>query len=274
MRQDLYRTKLALLTLAVSITACTGLKQGARDGTVDHQRLLSQQQVDAVLYQHTSAEVYRLYQQGYELARIRLDANLAKGFGHPPAVVVDVDETVLDNSPYEMERIATGTTYSDSTWKAWTQRAAAKALPGALAFLEYAGSRQCEVYYVTNRSEEEKLATILNLKLAGMPFADAAHVLCMEGTSDKSVRRRGITISNDIMLYLGDQLRDFSEDFKDRSIDFGKPLVDQHADTLRDYFVLFPNSMYGTWRDVITGKGTDAQKHDAVQRLFAKYAQP
>ena len=60
---------------------------------------------------------------------------------------------------------------------------------------------------------------------------------------------------------MGDQLRDFDERFKDRSVNYGKDLVDAMADTLSRYFILLPNPMYGTYRDALQGKGTDAEKY-------------
>ena len=106
---------------------------------------LAQQNVDAVIYQNTSAEEYRLYQQCYELAKLRLDANLARPHDKPAAVIVDIDETVLDNSPFQITNVAKDRTYSPETWMTWTQMARAQALPGAIAFLKYAASRACEV---------------------------------------------------------------------------------------------------------------------------------
>lgn len=260
---------------ACGLLACSGPRTATTSPVpADEARLLAWMAADAVLWQHTSAEAYRLFQQGYELARMRLDANLQQLYGLPPAVIVDVDETVLDNSPYEVRSIARGSTYSDSTWSLWTAEASARALPGALEFLTYVASRDCEVFYVTNRGTADKPATVRNLRELGFPYADDAHVLTREETSDKSPRRIRIGLDYDIRLLVGDQLRDFDELFKDRTVDFGRPLVDQHLDTLSKYFVLMPNPMYGTWRDAITGKGTDAQKAEAVRAFFREHDRP
>lgn len=232
---------------------------------------LSQQNADAVIYQHSSAEVHRLYQQCYELARLRLDANLAKPHVLPAAVIVDIDETVLDNSPYQVTNVNRGRTFSSATWGGWTGKASAKASPGALEFLRYAKGRGCEVFYISNRDNTEKAATIKNLAALGFPDADERHVLCMDKTSDKTERRAKVKAGHYIALLCGDQLRDFDESFKERGADFGKARVDGMNDTLRDYFILLPNAMYGTWLDAVGGKA-DSLKLDMKQNYFGKNA--
>jgi len=248
---------LSLLALiALSVAACRTTAPAIRTAAFpDAQARLAQQNVDAVIYQNASAEVYRLYQQGYELARIRLDANLARPHTLPPAVIVDIDETVLDNSPSNAEDAAQGRTWSPAHWKQWTALAQAKALPGAVDFLNYAASRGCTVYYISNRDADEEAATIKNLAAEGFPMADAAHVMPMEGTSDKTARRTAVAKDHYIALLVGDQLTDFDQSFHDRSVGYGKPHVDALRDTLERYFIMLPNPMYGTWLNAVGGRG-------------------
>lgn len=215
---------------------------------------LAQQNVDAVIYQQYSAEVHRLFQQGFELARIRLDANLARPLPLPPAVIVDIDETVLDNSPYQVTNAATGLTYSPDTWKQWTAKAQAKPIPGALDFLRYAVSKGCAVFYISNREVDEQEATMRNLINEGFPMVDNAHMLLMDGTSDKTERRAEVAKTHSIVLLAGDQLTDFDQRFKPRETGQGKPQVDALRDTLERYFILLPNPMYGTWLDAVSGR--------------------
>ena len=230
---------------------------------------LSQQGVDGTIYQNASAEVHRLYQQGYELARIRLDANLARPHSLPPAVIVDIDETVLDNSPYQAANSAKGLTYSPKTWKEWTAMAKAKALPGAVQFLNYAVGKGCIVFYISNREEDEKDATVRNLGSEGFPMADTAHVMPMSSTSDKTARRAEVAKTHSIILLVGDQLTDFDEGFKDRGVGEGKPHVDAMRDTLDRYFIMLPNSMYGTWLNAVSGKPDSAKTGNKERFLRA-----
>src|SRR5690606_35172838 len=230
------------------------------------ERQLAQQSVDAVIYHHASAETYRLFQQGYELARLRLDANLAVAKA-PPAVIVDVDETVLDNSKYQVRAAYGGTTFDPVTWTAWCNEAAAPALPGALEFLNYAAGQGCTVFYITNRNEAEKEATVRNLAELGFPNADAGHVRVMTEGSDKTARRAAVKAAGyEVVLLLGDQLTDFDQRLKHRTVgerDLG--VREGLADSLAQYFILLPNPMYGTWLDFVTGR-------DMEDKLFRKNA--
>jgi 5'-nucleotidase (lipoprotein e(P4) family) len=221
---------------------------------------LSHQGSDAVLWQHASAEYYRIALQTYELARLKLAGNLGSTDPRPRAVIVDIDETVLDNSPYQVTAIRDGRTYDQATWKEWTDKASALPTPGALPFLRYAMEQGCEVFYITNRDIREQASTLKNLQDMGFPFADATHLLLMDGSSDKTERRARVAGTHRIVLLVGDQLRDFDERFKDRTAGHGRPMVDAMSDTLSRYFIPLPNPMYGTYRDAVQGRGTDEER--------------
>lgn len=265
-----------LLPFVLLIAAChpkqtiTVVPPPPRPVHPEWQNKLSQQNADATLYQHTSAECHRLYEQGYELARIRLEANLRKPHQLPPAVIVDIDETVLDNSPYQVTNVALGRIFAPGDWNDWTMRGSAQALPGALAFLHYADSLGCDIYYISNRHISEKNVTIKNLFELRFPDADDAHVLCMDADSDKTKRRAQVQERHTVALLVGDQLRDFDEVFKDRSKNDGKATVEAMRDTLRDYFILLPNPMYGTWLDALSGK-VDSLKEGRKADYFEQH---
>lgn len=252
----------------LGLWACTASRPLAGDPETEAAGELVSHNVNATLYQNASAEVAWLYEQGYAFARLKLDANLSVPDSLPPAVIVDVDETVLDNSPYELENLRAGRSYSPTTWKAWTARAEARACPGALDFLTYAASRGCAVYYITNRDADEKGATIANLARLGFPMADSAHVRTMEGTSDKTVRRDDVRRAHRVVLLVGDQLTDFEQVLKDRSVDLGLPAMYGMSAPLAKDFILLPNATYGYWRDGITGKGTAVEKRDRVRTFI------
>ncbi|HRD51591.1 MAG TPA: 5'-nucleotidase, lipoprotein e(P4) family [Flavobacteriales bacterium] len=255
-------------SLAVFLLACSSSKPAVQ--APGHETLLAQQGADAVLWQNSSAEAHWLYKQSYEHAYLKLERNLAQaGDAGPFAVIVDIDETVLDNSPYQVEAIKRGRTFDQNTWRVWTDKAEAKASPGALEFLSYASeSAKCEVFYITNRDLRERASTLKNLNDLGFPNADEKHLLLMDGASDKTERRARVRATHNVVLLVGDQLRDFDERFKDRSANSGKDAVDAMADSLSRYFILVPNTMYGTWRDAIHGKGTDAEKHARMKAWF------
>ncbi|MEO8590662.1 MAG: 5'-nucleotidase, lipoprotein e(P4) family [Flavobacteriales bacterium] len=263
-----------IFLLAAAVIACTPSKTVVSTPpppppvSVDYAALIAREGMDAVLWQNASAEAYRIQQQGYELARLRLAENLRVTDKRPPAVIVDIDETVLDNSPYQVTAAGQGHTFDQATWLEWTNKARAAAIPGAVRFLKEAKALGCQVFYLSNRDAREKAGTLRNLDSLGFPDADEKHLLLSEGTSDKTARRARVAADHHVVLLIGDQLRDFDERFKDRSVNNGKDLVDSMADTLRQYFILLPNPMYGTYRDAVQGKGTDVEKHDRMQQWF------
>lgn len=204
-------------------------------------------------FQH-SAEAEALFYQAYNLARYRLDEALVRhDSGRKAAVVMDIDETILDNSPF-MAGLVDDETDNLEGWYAWTRAAVAKALPGALDFVKYAQSRGVEVFYITNRDVNDHAPTLLNLKREGFPFADSAHLLVKNdlshssgNTSSKKGRREKVERTHEILLLIGDNLNDFHEWFEDRSQNNGKSSVQQHRDLFGSRFILMPNPMYGAW---------------------------
>lgn len=270
---------LLLLVPLTALVACSGPRPTASSTpAADPTRELALMGSDAVLWQNASAEAYWIYEQAYEQAATKLMWNiveLAATYGEgqprkPMAVIVDIDETVLDNSPYQVEAIEHGRTFDPQDWRAWTDKAIARPSPGALEFLLHAHQASCEVFYITNRETAERASTLKNLIAHGFPNADEAHLLLMDGTSDKTERRARVRATHDVVLLAGDQLRDFDERFKDRSVNNGKATVDALADSLSKYFILLPNPMYGTYRDAVQGKGTEAEKHARMKQWFQR----
>ena len=275
---------LILLVPFTALLACSGARPVAEPpsppaaGAKEPTRSLSQMGADAVLWQNTSAEAYWIYKQAYEVAATRMMWNIverSKAYREgekkrPMAVIVDIDETVLDNSPYQITAVKNGRTFDQNEWKVWTDKASAKASPGALEFLRMAKDATCEVFYITNRDIRERATTLKNLSDLGFPDADEAHLLLMDGTSDKTERRARVRATHDVVLLVGDQLRDFDERFKDRSVNDGKAVVDAMADSLSKYFILLPNPMYGTYRDAVQGKGSEAEKLQRMEEWFQR----
>ncbi|MFN3874336.1 MAG: 5'-nucleotidase, lipoprotein e(P4) family [Flavobacteriales bacterium] len=260
----------ALFSMSAALLVGCSAVRPAADGGSDPEALLAWMGADATLWQHASAEARWLYEQAYDHARLKLDANIASApSGLPLAVIVDIDETVLDNSPYQVAAIKRGRVFEPDSWREWTGKASAKASPGAIGFLRNAAEKRgCEVFYITNRGLPEQAATLKNLRDLGFPNADAEHLLLTDGDSDKSARRARVMATHRVVLIVGDQLRDFSERFKARDVNNGHGHLLDLQDSLAKYFILLPNPMYGTWRDAIHGKGTDAEKLGRMRAWF------
>ncbi len=222
---------------------------------------------NAVLWQQYSGEYRALAFQAYNFARLSLkEALWEQSNGKPNCVIVDADETIIDNSAFQGTEIKRGVSYVPEHWTEWTTLAKADTVPGALSFLKFAASKGVEVFYVTNRDEKDRVGTISNLKKLGFPFVDDEHIVLKDKTSDKEPRRQKIAEKYNILLLCGDNLSDFSNVFYREGKDT-KEQVDLHQKMFGTKFIVLPNPMYGDWEKLLykEGKFTDAEK--AKQRL-------
>lgn len=228
-------------------------------------------QAGATLWMQKAAEYRALAHQAFNLARWQLDADLDKKNVRklpkaeqkmPRAVVVDIDETVLDNSPSQAAGIKDRRAFSLPDWHAWGEMRKAKAIPGAVGFLNYAVSKGVRVFYVSNRDEVQKQATIDNLRAVGFKDAAADNVLLRTTDSTKEPRRSTISRKYRIVLLIGDNLDDFSNVFERKSVADRFAEVDKIKDQWGRRFIVLPNAMYGTWENAIYEyqRLTDAQK--------------
>ncbi len=208
----------------------------------------------AVAWYQYSAEMEALYYQAFNIATLRLDEALAADTaGKPLAIIVDIDETMLNNSPFEAAILNNGETFQ-SGWSSWVAGSNAKALPGALEFAKYAQSRKADIFYITNRTDLERAATLKNLQNVGYPFADDNHLVTRGdqsfsngNTSSKEGRRIKVAEKYEIALLIGDNLNDFSVIFEDRETNNGKDAVGQNRLLFGKKFIVLPNPMYGAW---------------------------
>lgn len=229
--------------------------------------------LNAVLWQQHSGEYKALCYQAFALAKIRLMEKITahKKDEAPLAIITDIDETVLDNSPQQANDILHKTTYTEKSWKDWTSKAKAGALPGAVAFFQWADKMGIQCFYVSNRRSEERDASVKNLELAGFPQADTLHVQMKENTSDKEPRREAIRQKYTIAMLLGDNLNDFDKMFYKQSSDTRCHLVQDNSELFGDIFIILPNAIYGDWESAMwSGKNltpaeADKAKHEALK---------
>jgi 5'-nucleotidase (lipoprotein e(P4) family) len=249
----------ALLILALIVSGCA-------TPTQEHQ-------VNAVVYKQTGAEARALYYQAFNIARLRLDAILGtvqKG-GRPLAVVVDIDETLLDNSPYQVTQIRSGTGYTPQSWKTWSDKATAKATPGSVEFLQYAQSKHVHVLYITSRRIDEQEATLRNLRSLEFPWVDQEHFY-PQGTKDsasKESRRVEAAKKYEIVMLIGDNLTDFADVFDVTGIGPRTDAVNRAKALFGDRYIILPNPMYGDWETlgVYGGRsGLSASEKDTLRK--------
>lgn len=257
---------------------------------------VAREQLHATLWMQRAAEYRAIVAQTYRLATERLELALAPGSAAleqadvptqrlaamPPAVILDLDETVLDNSFYQARLLRAGRDYDDASWAAWVEEAAAPALPGARDFLRAAAARGVRIFYVTNRECPRqrpvsgdpcpaKAATLRNLQALGLPAADDPDSLLLrrerpewDGRS-KSPRRAWIGERYRIVALFGDDL----QDFVDRSVYVGRGGTLDAMFGLR--WFLLPNAMYGSWeRALVDSPCTDAMTPAECSRAIVE----
>jgi 5'-nucleotidase (lipoprotein e(P4) family) len=234
-------------------------------------------QAGATLFMQKSAEYRALAYQAFNLARWQLDADLDKKNvkklpkaerKRPRAVVVDIDETVLDNSPSQAYAIKNRIVFNTKDWYAWGDMRKAKAIPGSVEFLNYAVSKGVKVFYVSNRDEVQKQATIDNLRNVGFRDISDENVLLRQkdangnSISTKEARRQAISQRYRIVLVMGDNLDDLSDVFERKPIPDRFAEVDKIKDDWGKRFIVLPNAMYGGWESAVYGyeRLNDAQK--------------
>ena len=277
----------ALLILLAScgclLTSCT-----IWQGTTNNLSLARHPGLLATAYVQASAECRALSLQVYRQARVHLPAALkdlgwtaipGRGGDKPPAIILDIDETLLDNTPWQVRAINGGYDYPTG-WKEWCLEAQADALPGALEFVKHAASMGIKIFYVSNRKAPVEAATRLNLKALGFPLsADRDTVLLRnekeEWGSDKTSRREVVARDYRVLMMFGDNLGDFLETEPSRAnASVRAKAVDEHKEYWGSRWHMLPNPIYGGWPSSILGGQSgltgDARHEALLQKLDAR----
>jgi 5'-nucleotidase (lipoprotein e(P4) family) len=154
--------------------------------------------------------------------------------------------------------------------------AEARAMPGALAFLTYVANNGGEVFYITNRKVSGLEGTRENLQDLGFPNVDDAHLMLRDSTSDKQPRREAIAKDYDIALLMGDNLNDFSNDFRTKSLAASDAAVEKNKALFGTQFIMLPNPAYGDWEGkVYDGNwGASAAEKDQMRKSKFHVWQP
>lgn len=243
--------------------------------------------LNAVLWMQTAEEYRAVALSVYRAAEARLPAALAdttwsadpaqlqrRGFGRlPAAVVLDVDETVLDNSPYQARGVADGTAYAPATWGAWVREGRETAIPGALAYTQAAAAHGIRVVYLTNRMADEEAPTRARLAALGFPVADDDAILPRGErpewrASDKDARRAFVASRYRVLQYVGDNLGDFLGHENDTPEARRRLTAPYDAFWGVRWFAL-PNPAYGSWEGALTRglpQGSPADSARAAKR--------
>lgn len=216
----------------------------------------------ALLWVRTSAEYEALCRQTFNIAlehvRREIKRQGVQTNDKPPAVVMDLDETVLDNSAYNVRLIKGGLRFSHDSWRRWNRENADEItlVPGAKQFIKAIEKEDVKVIFVSNRSIVIKDITtdiLLKFDLARkeeLLSNDPPKLLLRKLTSSKESRRETVRKHYNIIAFIGDNLGDFSDDFRSptvNSIDERREKVGAHADQWGTNWFVMPNPLYGYW---------------------------
>ena len=202
----------------------------------------------SLYWQKNSAEYVALSYQAYNLAKFRLDEKLNLEFNKRPAIVIDLDETVLNNLPYNEMLIDSSEVFTQESWSKWVNKKIATKVPGSLEFINYAKSKNVKIVYLSNRRVENYEPTKVNLVNLGYPFDEDTLMLLRDETGDKTARRNTLN-DYEIIMLLGDNLADFNSVFYKKSNKERIQSVDSLSKMFGDKFIVFPNLIYGDWED-------------------------
>lgn len=236
--------------------------------------------LNAVLWMQRSAEYRALGEMVFHAAAKQLDEALAEEnwdalapgerdnaeaiAGLPPAVIMDVDETVLDNSPYQARLIIDGAEYNEVTWDAWVAEKKAEPVPGVVDFARAAAARGVTILYLSNRAEHLQAATLANLRDKGLPVKDDSVFLglgtvlpgCEQNGSEKNCRRRLAGRDYRVLMQFGDQLGDFAEIVANTPEGRGTVQA-EYADWFGERWWMLANPTYGSWEPAMFNNAWD-----------------
>lgn len=260
-----------LLPVVLFFTACTVAKKTIISPPG---QLVADGKIWSSAFQQRAAEYKALCLQAYNIARLRIDEAVLQTSEKTKAIITDIDETFLDNSPYAVHQALQGKDYEQAAWYEWTAKGIADTLAGALAFFNYAASKGIEIFYITNRDEKERQGTLNNLQHFHFPFADSLHLIVRGAASSKEDRRQKVASAHDIILLLGDNLADFSDLFDKKTEAERDKNVLMLAAEFGKRFIVLPNFNYGGWEDAIyqnSRNWTPAQKDSLIKSQLKNY---
>lgn len=266
------------LVMAVML-GCSGTHRGG-DPVADEPTVAAYDALNAVAWMRTAREYSWASRQTFKAATAQIGIALAdpnwdalaaperihSAPAQATAVIVDIDETILDNSSFQASLVRAQSGFDNAKWSAWVNSARATAIPGALEFLHAASAQGVRVFYVTNRGEELLDATLKNLQRLGFPDASSSTVLmrgtklddCIEGSA-KNCRRQHIGRGHRVLMIVGDQLADFVTT-ADGDND------DRYDEWIGERWFILPNPAYGRWESALFN--SDWSLSESARRQF------
>ena len=248
----------------------------AQEALKQKQQYQAETETMGLLWMRTSAEYRALAYQGYNVAMnaVKMAVTDPSHQRKPLAIVLDADETVVDNTKLMGESIANGNGRFDAPW--WRQavhQGKSQAMHGAVEFLNEVHKQGVEIFYVSNRYAPVNLdVTIQNFKELGFPSVDKDHVLLFEKDSDKQPRFDMIAKKYYVVVYMGDNAGDFPIGTKGKTLAERNAIIDNHKEDFGTTFVVFPNPAYGSWVSALA-KGYQNLSPEEQKQVNNQYLQ-
>ncbi len=242
----------------------------ARTDSLERAAYLRNPLLNSTLWTQTAVEYAGTARQAYALAEVMMKRALADSTwtasieqaknesgsyrDKPPAVVLDVDETVLNNSPYQARLILDDEAYGSESWTAWVREEKADAVPGALDFTRTAVQNGVQVIYLTNRDADVEASTRDNLEALGLPIDDAPDAVLTQGEKEgwesKTARREWVAERYRILLFVGDNFGDFASEV-DTTVASRRKKSRSFQEYWGTRWIVLPNSQYGSWEGAL-----------------------
>lgn len=249
-------------------------------------RVDTHETLNAALWTQISAEYAANTVQAYQLAASNLDQALVDSqwtaapeqqgdyADLPPAVILDLDQTVLDTSRYNARIILQHGSHARKHFADWCLQSTAPAIPGVKRFIDHAIKQGVAVIYVSARREVLRDCTGRNLRKLGLPVQARDRLLLNDGTpgTSKTRQRERVASQYRILLLVGDNLGDFISGSNSDS-DTRRALVNEHAGRWGREWIILPNPMYGHWETALYEYDYDLPRERRLQRLLQQLEQ-
>jgi len=259
--------------LLALIYSCSAGNKSTSDPIISELNTTAYGKMYASVFMQNAAEYKALCFQAYNTASMKVDQyNLVPGKKY--ALITDIDETVLDNSAYQAHRSILGMGFDQESWSEWVDMAEADSVPGACSFLKHAKQKGIEIFYITNRAEKERSATLKNLRNFGFPDADSIHLFAKQNTSSKEDRRKTVMANYEIVLLCGDDLCDFNGLFDKKTSQERNGVVNASIENFGSKYIILPNTIYGNWESALYNynyKLTSSQKDSVFRSVLRGY---
>ncbi|MGI9372495.1 MAG: 5'-nucleotidase, lipoprotein e(P4) family [Hyphomicrobiales bacterium] len=255
--------KLTVMLIFTVIAACAityfiTARSYESDAVIEQEIRPPHEMLNAVLWQKTSAEFEAIALQSYGLATNNLvqavgdphwnavPESPANAANLPPAVIMDLDETVLDNAGYEEILIAQNIEFSKDGFTQWCVSQKSTAIPGAVDFITQARAQNVAVYFVSARSAAQLECTIKSLNRLGVSISAPKKEIILTDGADKAQHRREISKFHRVILLIGDNLDDFVDGSR-ASAQQRRQIARQYQEFWGKSWIILPNPMYGHW---------------------------